>query len=54
MAILQQTDVGDANVDDTPKRPVTDTGEESGPTVLEEVIDRATARIELQKEIAGR
>ena len=35
---MQQTDVGDANVDETPKHPVTETG----PTVLEEVIDRAT------------
>lgn len=54
VAILQQTDVGDANVDETPKRPVTDIRKESGPAVLEEVIDRATARNELQKEIAGR
>ena len=54
MAILQQTDVGDANVNEAPKRTATETGVEKGPTVLEEVIDRATARNELQKEIAGR
>ena len=54
MAILQQTDVADADVDGTPKRPVTEAGGERGPTVLEEAIDRATARNELQKEIAGR
>ena len=54
VAILQQTDVGDATVDETPKRTVTDVGEERGPTVLEEVIERATARNKLQKDIAGR
>ncbi|KAI1410803.1 P-loop containing nucleoside triphosphate hydrolase protein [Hypoxylon sp. FL1857] len=48
IVILQQTDAGDVNTDDglTPKP-----SEGQGPAVLEEVIERATAKQEVQQEI---
>ncbi|KAI0850475.1 P-loop containing nucleoside triphosphate hydrolase protein [Daldinia vernicosa] len=48
ITILQQTDVGDVNADEGPA-PASSEGE--GPEVLEEVIERATAKQEVQKEI---
>lgn len=48
ITILQQTDVGDVNADEDPV-PAPIEGE--GPAVLEEVIERATAKQEVQKEI---
>jgi hypothetical protein len=50
IAILQQTNAGDAVAQgDTSSNKNTC----PGPTVLEEVIDKATARSELEKEIKG-
>ncbi|KAI1214095.1 P-loop containing nucleoside triphosphate hydrolase protein [Annulohypoxylon truncatum] len=48
VVILQQTDTGDANTDDGPAS-TSDNGE--GPVVLEEVIERATAKHAVQREI---
>lgn len=48
ITILQQTDVGDVNADEGP---VPTPSEGEGPVVLEEVIERATAKQEVQKEI---
>ncbi|KAI2621115.1 P-loop containing nucleoside triphosphate hydrolase protein [Hypoxylon sp. NC1633] len=48
IAILQQTDVGDANTDEDPSSTL---GENKGGTVLEEVIEQATAKQEIQREI---
>ncbi|KAI1383163.1 P-loop containing nucleoside triphosphate hydrolase protein [Hypoxylon trugodes] len=48
VVILQQTDVEDSNTDERPSSYTTDN---SGPTVLEEVIERTTAKYEIQREI---
>ncbi|KAI2465577.1 P-loop containing nucleoside triphosphate hydrolase protein [Annulohypoxylon bovei var. microspora] len=48
VVILQQTDAGDVNTDDGPAT-TPDNGE--GPVVLEEVVERATAKQEVQREI---
>ncbi|KAF3067024.1 ABC transporter F family member 4 [Daldinia childiae] len=48
ITILQQTDVGDANADEGP---ISTPSEGEGPAVLEDVIERATAKQEVQKEI---
>ncbi|KAI2616996.1 P-loop containing nucleoside triphosphate hydrolase protein [Hypomontagnella submonticulosa] len=48
VVILQQTDVGDANNDEAP---ASKSGQGEGPVVLEEVIERATSKQEVQKEI---
>ena len=49
MSILQQTDASDSNTDDSMIGSSDATGNE--PTVLEEVIDKATAKSELEQEI---
>ncbi len=56
VSILQQTNAGDANTDDDPSRaaPATSQAALQGPTVLEEVIDKATAKSELDREINGK
>ncbi|KAH8900034.1 hypothetical protein GQ53DRAFT_207247 [Thozetella sp. PMI_491] len=57
VSILQQTDVTDTNTDDFGPRGSADgTGGSAsdGPTVLEEVIDKATAKSELEREISGK
>ncbi|KAI1373662.1 P-loop containing nucleoside triphosphate hydrolase protein [Hypoxylon crocopeplum] len=48
IVILQQTDVGDVNTDDDP---VSAPSESKGTAVLEEVIEQATAKQEVQREI---
>ncbi|KAI1136994.1 P-loop containing nucleoside triphosphate hydrolase protein [Hypoxylon sp. FL0543] len=48
IVILQQTDAGDVNTDEGP---VPKPSEGQGPAVLEEVIERATAKQEVQQEI---
>ncbi|OTB05458.1 hypothetical protein M426DRAFT_260619 [Hypoxylon sp. CI-4A] len=48
MVILQQTDAGDSNADEGPNPKSSETG---GLAVLEEVIERATAKHEVQQEI---
>lgn len=50
MSILQQTNVSDANTDEVPA--MKDSGASDGPTVLEDVIDKATAKSELEQEIS--
>lgn len=50
MSILQQTNVDDANADDLPAGA---SGSKGGPTVLEDVVDKATAKSELEQEING-
>lgn len=50
IAILQQTNAADVNVDDSIMNKA---GETEGPTVLEDVIDKATAKSELEQEING-
>ena len=56
VSILQQTNAGDANTDDDPSRaaPAQSRTALQGPTVLEEVIDKATAKSELDREINGK
>ena len=56
VSILQQTNAGDANTDDDPSRatPTQSRTGLQGPTVLEEVIDKATAKSELDREINGK
>lgn len=49
MSILQQTNISDANSDDRPEGG--SSGDKDGPTVLEHVIDKATAKSELEREI---
>jgi hypothetical protein len=49
ISILQQTSVKDVNADDLPET----SGPSDGPSVLEEVIDKATSKTELEKEING-
>jgi len=51
VSILQQTNASDANTDDVP--PSEGKVDGTGPTVLEDVIDKATARSELEQEIGG-
>lgn len=53
VVILQQTDVGDANTDEPHDEPSVSSAPTDGLNVLEEVIERATARQEVQKEIDG-
>lgn len=49
VSILQQTNISDANTDDLPAAtPSAGTG---GPTVLEDVVDKATAKSDLEQEI---
>ncbi|KAI1459349.1 P-loop containing nucleoside triphosphate hydrolase protein [Annulohypoxylon moriforme] len=48
VVILQQTDAGDVNTDEGPPSTSSSNG---GPVVLEEVIERATAKHAVQKEI---
>ncbi|KXX74785.1 ABC transporter F family member 3 [Madurella mycetomatis] len=48
VSILQQTNISDANSDG---RPEGGSGDKDGPTVLEHVIDKATAKSELEREI---
>ena len=49
VSILQQTNVSDANTDDLPvTNPATGNG---GPTVLEDVVDKATAKSDLEQDI---
>ncbi len=50
MSILQQTNAGDANTDD---HAVKGGDKGDGPTVLEDVIDKAVGRGELEQEING-
>ena len=50
IAMLQQTDVEDANADFLPGNNAATSG--SGNTVLHEVVDKATAKDELEREIA--
>jgi len=58
VAILQQTSYEDANTDETPEGTAAAAGTTAeasqGRTVLEEVIERATAKDELEKEIKGK
>ena len=49
VSILQQTNVSDANTDEVPA--MKDAGGSDGPTVLEDVVDKATAKSELEQEI---
>lgn len=51
VVLLQQTDVGGANAEE-PRDPSTNSPA-VGPTVLGEVIERATARQAFQKEVDG-
>ncbi len=54
ISILQQTNTLDASTDDVAQGDATGKKEAlHGPTVLEEVIDKATARSELEQEIKG-
>ncbi|KAJ4294837.1 hypothetical protein N0V88_005071 [Collariella sp. IMI 366227] len=50
VAILQQTSISDANSDDFPSGSSTAGG---GPTVLEDVVDKATAKSDLEQDING-
>lgn len=50
ISILQQTSAGDANTDDS-QLGSSATGD--GPAVLEDVIDKATAKSELEREISS-
>ena len=49
MSILQQTSISDANTDDLP--PTAPTSGNDGPTVLADVVDKATAKSDLEQEI---
>lgn len=51
VSILQQTNAGDANTDELPRDSPNESG--AGRTVLEEVIEKATAKNELEQEING-
>lgn len=54
VAILQQTNASDSNTDVLPEDALPQgKGSGSGRTVIEEVIDKATARNELKQEING-
>lgn len=52
VSILQQTSISDANTDDLP--PTSLPGSNDGPTVLADVVDKATAKSNLEQEINGR
>jgi len=54
MVILQQTNAEDANTDADPEKADLPSSNLDDRTVLEEVIERATARHEAQREIEGR
>ena len=54
MSILQQTDASDANMDDAPREALVVPSPSEGPNVLEDVIDKATAKSELEQEIHGK
>lgn len=49
VSILQQTNTSDANTDDLP--PGDASASKDGPTVLEDVVDKATAKSDLEQEI---
>jgi len=49
VSILQQTSLSDANTDDLP--PAGPSGSSDGPNVLEDVVDKATAKSDLEQEI---
>lgn len=49
VSILQQTSLSDANTDDLP--PTSLSGGNDGPTVLADVVDKATAKSDLEQEI---
>ncbi|KAL2127545.1 hypothetical protein VTI74DRAFT_10563 [Chaetomium olivicolor] len=49
ISILQQTSISDANMDELP--PTSSSGSRDGPTVLEDVVDKATAKSDLEQEI---
>jgi hypothetical protein len=51
VSILQQTNISDANTDDLP--PANPSKGSGGPTVLEDVVDKATAKSDLEQEING-
>ncbi|KAI0508554.1 ABC transporter [Xylaria bambusicola] len=51
IVILQQTDAGDVNTDADPDRPFSHPSAAGDRSVLEEVIERATARHEAQREL---
>ena len=55
IVILQQTNTSDVNTDEEPqKHRLSDSsGEGKGVTVLEEIIERATSKQEVQREING-
>jgi hypothetical protein len=53
VVILQQTDVGDANTDEPHGSDPAPPQSDQGPSVLEEVIEGATARQEVEKDING-
>ena len=50
ISILQQTNMDDAQTDE---RAMGQAKADGGPTVLEDVIDKATAKSELEQEISG-
>lgn len=52
VSILQQTNASDANTDEF-QLGTSAAGDSEGPTVLEDVIDKATAKSELEREIRG-
>ncbi len=49
MSILQQTNFSDANTDDLP--PTAASENTDGPNVLEDVVDKATAKSDLEQDI---
>ncbi|KAK3390254.1 putative transporter protein [Podospora didyma] len=51
ISILQQTNAGDANTDEDHSVSAAGAGQAGGPTVLEDVVDKATAKSELEQEI---
>ncbi|KAK4034563.1 ABC transporter F family member 3, partial [Parachaetomium inaequale] len=51
VSILQQTSISDANTDDLP--PTGPSGTSDGPNVLEDVVDKATAKSDLEQEISS-
>lgn len=54
VSLLQQTNVSDADSDTRPGDGVADTGESSrGHSVLEHVIEQATAKSDVEQEITG-
>ena len=53
VVILQQTDTQDVNTDEDPKKIIPQPSTTNDRSVLEEVIERATARHEAQQELEG-